>query len=324
LAAKTAHGIAHWRPELCVGQLRLAGCNADLGLPDLKPEEAKAKGAQTMVIGVANAGGVLSPAWIDSLVAALDAGLDLASGLHGRLADIPAVAEAAARHGHLLHDVRHTDQTLPTGKGTPRSGKRLLTVGTDCSVGKKFAALAIERALRARGVDADFRATGQTGILIAGSGIAIDAVGADFIAGAVETLAPSAGKDHWDVIEGQGSLFHPSFAGVSLGLLHGAQADAFVVCHEPTRNRMRGVDVPLPSIEAVVETTIALGRLTNPQIRFVGIAVNTAALDAQAAKDRLQALSDEYGVPAVDPVAGTADAIVEELAAQGLVTLDGT
>src|SRR5690606_10109210 len=124
----------------------------------------------------------------------------------------------ARRNGRKLFDVRHSAQRFDTGKGTRRPGRRLLTVGTDCSVGKKYAALALETAMRARGLDADFRATGQTGILISGRGVAVDAVVSDFISGAAEWLSPSADPGHWDVIEGQGSLFHPSFAGVTLGL----------------------------------------------------------------------------------------------------------
>ena len=154
--------------------------------------------------------------------------------------------------------MRHADRAFPTGKGTKRPGKRLLTVGTDCSVGKKYAALALEKEMTQRGFDADFCATGQTGVLIAGRGVAIDAVVADFISGAVEWIAPAAAENHWQIVEGQGSLFHPSFAGVTLGLLHGAQPDAFVVCHEPTRTTMRGVKHPLPSIEAVIDATVAL------------------------------------------------------------------
>jgi uncharacterized NAD-dependent epimerase/dehydratase family protein len=132
--------------------------------------------------------------------------------------------------------------------------------------------------MQERGLNAEFRASGQTGMLIAGRGVAIDAVVADFIAGAAEWLTPANDPDHWDVVEGQGSLFHPSFAGVTLGLLHGAQPDAFVVCHEPTRTRMRGVDHPLPSIAEVIERTVVEGRLTNPAIQCIGIAVNTEAL----------------------------------------------
>ncbi len=220
LAAKTAYGIKDWRPEWCVGQMRLPGCAADLGIPDMTLAEALAKGCRTLVIGVVNAGGVLPDHWVKEIVAAIEAGLDVASGLHVKLGAVPAIAEAAARRGRQLHDVRHTDERFPTGKGTKRSGRRLLTVGTDCSVGKKYTVLALERGMRERGLDANFCATGQTGVFISGRGVAIDAVVADFISGAVETISPEAAPNHWDLIEGQGSLFHPSFAGVSLGLLH--------------------------------------------------------------------------------------------------------
>jgi uncharacterized NAD-dependent epimerase/dehydratase family protein len=198
--------------------------------------------------------------------------------------------------------VRHSSQRFPTGKGTKRSGLRLLTVGTDCSAGKKYTVLALEKEMRARGFDADFRATGQTGVFISGRGVAIDAVVADFISGAVEWLSPDAPPDHWDLIEGQGSLFHPSFAGVTLGLLHGAQPDAFVVCHEPTRTTMRGVAHPLPTIGEVIDLTIRCGRLTNPAIRPVGISVNTQALGEAEARAYLDEVAREHDLPATDPV----------------------
>jgi len=318
LAAKTAHGIVDWRRDWCLGQMRLPGCKADLGLPEMSVEAAVAAGARTLVIGVANAGGVLPPHWFAPVVAALDAGLDVASGLHVRLGDIPEIRSAAERAGGRLHDVRHTEQSFATGKGERRSGRRLLTVGTDCSVGKKYTtlALALERAMRARGIDADFRATGQTGVFISGRGVAIDAVVADFISGAVEWLSPSAGADHWDLVEGQGSLFHPSFAGVTLGLLHGAQPDAFVVCHEPTRTTMRGVKHPLPSIADVIELTVRCGRLTNPAIRPIGIAINTMALGEAAAREAIGAAERGHGLPATDPIRFGVENIVDRLIAE--------
>lgn len=316
LAAKTALGIVDWRPEWCLGQLRYPGCGADLGIPDLTVAEAKAHGAKTMVIGVVNAGGVLPDSWVATVVEALEAGLDVASGLHARLGDKPEIAQAAQRHGRKLFDVRHSDRRFATGKGTRRPGMRLLTVGTDCSVGKKYTALVLERAMRARGLDADFRATGQTGVFISGRGVAIDAVVADFISGAVEWISPAADEAHWDLIEGQGSLFHPSFAGVSLGLLHGAQPDAFVVCHEPTRTHMRGVEHPLPSIADVVDMTVRCGRLTNPAIRPVGIAVNTQALEEPRARAYLAELEQGHGLPTTDPVRFGVEAIVDRLAAE--------
>jgi uncharacterized NAD-dependent epimerase/dehydratase family protein len=301
LAAKTAQGVAHWRPEKCVGQLRLANCNADLGLPDMTLEQAAAAGVKTVVIGVANRGGVISAAWTDVLERALGLGFDLAAGLHNRLADVPRLADAAARHGRRLLDVRHPTQSFEVGNGRKRRGKRLLAVGTDCSVGKMYTTLALERDMLAQGMKADFRATGQTGILIAGSGVSIDAVVSDFISGAVEWLSPDNDPDHWDLIEGQGSLFHASFAGVSLGLLHGAQADALVLCHEPTRRHMRGLpEYPLPDLKACVETNLAAARLTNPAARFVGVSVNTSAMPAGEAEPFLRHIERELDLPAVD------------------------
>ncbi len=315
LAAKTALGIVDWRPEWCLGQLRLPGCKADAKIPDMTVEQAVAAGVKTMVVGVVNAGGVLPEHWITTIVAALDAGLDIATGLHVRLASIPAIAEAAARSGRKLHDVRHTSERFATGKGTKRPGLRLLAVGTDCSVGKKYTALALEKEMRARGLDADFRATGQTGVFISGRGVAIDAVVADFISGAVEWLSPAAAPDHWDVIEGQGSLFHPSFAGVSLGLLHGAQPDAFVVCHEPTRTKMRGVQHALPTIRQVIDLTIACGRLTNPAIRPIGIAINTEHLDEAEARRVCEEAAAFHDLPASDPIRFGVAPIVDRLLA---------
>jgi uncharacterized NAD-dependent epimerase/dehydratase family protein len=313
LAAKTAQGIVDWRPEWCLGQIRLPGCRADLGIPDMTVAEAARRGARTLIVGVANAGGVLPDHWSAAIVAAIEAGFDVASGLHARLGSKPAIRAAAEAHGRRLFDVRHSDQVFATGRGTKRPGLRLLTVGTDCSVGKKYTALALERAMRQQGFDADFRATGQTGVFISGRGVAIDAVVADFISGAVEWISPAADSHHWDLIEGQGSLFHPSFAGVSLGLLHGAQPDAFVVCHEPTRSRMRGVEHPLPSIRDVIDLTMRCGRLTNPAIRCTGIAINTQALAEPEARALIERVSAEHDLPATDPVRFGVDSLVARL-----------
>jgi uncharacterized NAD-dependent epimerase/dehydratase family protein len=315
LAAKTALGVVDWRPDWCVGQMRLPGCQADAGLPDMDIAQAAAAGAKTMVVGAVNAGGVLPEHWVTPIVAAIEAGMDVASGLHVRLGSISAIREAAERRGAQLHDVRHADRAFATGKGSKRPGLRLLTVGTDCSVGKKYTALALDQGMRARGFDAEFCATGQTGVLIAGRGVAIDAVAADFISGAAEWLSPAAAPDHWQIVEGQGSLFHPSFAGVTLGLLHGAQPDCFVVCHEPTRTRMRGVAHPLPSIAEVIDLTIRTGRLTNPAIRPVGIAINTAALGEEEARACLERAAAEHGMPAVDPIRTGVDPIVDQIEA---------
>ncbi len=313
LAAKTGQGIVDWRPHAVAGQMRLFGCGADLGVAELSIAEAARAGARTFVIGTVNPGGVLPDAWRSHIVEALEAGLDVASGMHMRLADMSGIAKTARRLGRRLFDVRHPFGTFHTASGRKRTGKRLLTVGTDCSVGKKYTALAIERELLRRGVDADYRATGQTGILISGSGIAIDAVVSDFAAGAAEALSPDADAGHWDVVEGQGSLFHPSFAGVSLALLHGTQPDAFVVCHEPTRRTMRNVDVPIASIEDVIAETIALGRLTSPHIRCVGIAMDTSALATAEAMRVIEQTSQRFRLPACDPVRQGVGVIVDGL-----------
>ncbi len=314
LAAKTADGIAHWRPEWAKGQLRLPGCRADLGIADMSITEAKMAGVRTMVVGVANSGGTLKDDWIATIMDALDAGLDVASGLHVKLSTLPAIAEAAKLNGCKLEDVRHPKQSFATGTGVKRTGKRLLSVGTDCSCGKMYTALALERALTEKGVPCDFRATGQTGIFIASEGVAIDAVVSDFISGAVEWLAPENDPDHWDLIEGQGSLFHPAFAGVSLGLLHGAQPDALVLCHEPTRTHMRGLKhQPLPKIGECIEANISAARLTNPEVRCIGLAVNTRALDETDAITLLQEIETEHGIPVVDPVRTGVDKLVEAL-----------
>ncbi|MEX0922614.1 MAG: N-acetyltransferase DgcN [Rhodovibrionaceae bacterium] len=315
LGAKTAIGVAHWRPDWCLGQLSLPGCKADLSLPEMTVEAAAAAGVKTVIAGVVNRGGVISESWIEVLEEALSRGMDVAAGLHNRLNDVPALKQAAEKYGRKLFDVRHPTQNFSVASGEKRSGKRLLAVGTDCSVGKMYTTLALEHAMRGRGMKADFRATGQTGIFIAGSGVSVDAVVADFISGAVEWLAPANDDDHWDLIEGQGSLFHASFAGVSLGLLHGSQADALVLCHEPTRPHMRGLPgYKLPPLDLCMQRNIECGQLTNPEVRFVGIAVNTSGLAAGEAEDYLKKLSDQHGLPAVDPVKQGVDPIVDALA----------
>ena len=221
-----------------------------------------------------------------------------------------------------IHDVRHPTREFAVGTGIKRPGKRLLTVGTDCSIGKMFTALALEKEMRARGIKADFRATGQTGIFIAGDGVSIDAVVSDFVSGAVEWLCPANDPDHWDLIEGQGSLFHASYAGVTLGLIHGAQPDALVMCHEPTRKHMRGLPhYKLPDLKLCIERNVEAAQLTNPAVRCVGISVNTAGLDPAAARDYLRRTEDEHGIPCVDPVRTGVGAIVDRLVADQLSRL---
>ncbi len=301
--AKTAFGLADWAPNHCLGEYALPDCTVATGLPRLTLVEARAKGARSLVIGVANRGGTIPGHWVDALVEALETGFDLVSGMHERLDTIPRIAEAAQRTGQQLIDIRTPPADIPIATGRKRSGKRLLTVGTDCALGKKYTALAITRHFDARGIDATFRATGQTGIMIAGSGIPMDCIVSDFLSGAAEVLSPDAAPDHWDVIEGQGSLFHPSYSTVSLGLLHGSQPDVFIVCHEAGRNHMLGMEnFALPSVADVIEQTVALGRRTNLDIRCAGISLNTSALDDHAACEAITGLANEFGLPVADPM----------------------
>ena len=301
--AKTAFGLRDWVPERCIGEWACADATVTTGLPRLAPREAHARGARSLVIGVANTGGVIGDSWVPLLVEAMEAGLDIVSGMHARLREVPALKAAAQRTGRRLIDVRTPPPNIPIATGLKRSGKRLLTVGTDCALGKKYTALALARAFVARGLAADFRATGQTGILIAGRGMPMDAVVADFEAGAAEILSPDAAADHWDVIEGQGSLFHPAYAAVSLGLLHGSQPDVFVVCHEAGRDRVVGhAEFVLPSLAETIDLTLRLGRRTNPAIRCGGISINTSQLDAPAAHELLARESQRLGLPAADPI----------------------
>ena len=314
LAAKTADGVAHWRPNWCVGQLRLPGCRADLGLADKTLEEGAAEGARTLIVGVANRGGVISDAWMETLARALDLGYDIASGLHTRLQQIPQLSAAAGARDRRLVDVRYPELDLSVGSGVKRSGKRLLTVGTDVSCGKMFTTLAIEKELRSRGVKADFRATGQTGIFIAGSGIAVDAVIADFISGAAELLSPDNDPDHWDLVEGQGSLFHASYAGVTLGLIHGSQPDRLVLCHSPGRAHMRGLpDYALPSLQDCIALNEQTARLANPDCHVCGVSVNTSQLGDDAAGELLAAVAAETGLPTVDAYRQGAGPLVDAL-----------
>ena len=282
----------------------------------LTPAQAAVAGAGSLVIGVAAVGGKLPDAWISTLEDALDSGLDVVSGMHTRLDTFPRLVAAARRSGAKLIDVRRFDGPLAVGNGLRRSGRRVLSVGTDCALGKKYTALALTRALRARDVDADFRATGQTGIMIAGEGIAVDAVVADFVSGAAEQLSPSNRPKHWDVIEGQGSLFHPAYAAVTLGLVHGSQPDAIVMCHDPSRAHVEGYPhIPLPPLGAAIERYLEAARLTNAAVRCAGVAINSSSLDDAAWSAYRAKLAAELGLPVCDPMRGGLDAIAEELVA---------
>lgn len=319
LSAKPAIGLLHWRSEDCIAQIRMPDCRVSTGLPDVNCAEAVRRGVKTFVIGVSNKGGQVKAEWHAYILSAIDCGLDIANGMHDRLRDVPEIVAAADRAGVRLLDLRHADIPIPMASCRKRQGLRLLTVGTDCSCGKKFTALTISHDMKARGMNCTFRATGQTGIMISGAGLALDTIVGDFIAGGAELLSPDNKHDHWDVIEGQGSILHPSHAGVPLSLLHGSQPDAFVVCHEPTRRHMRGITYPVPSVAAVRDATERMGRLTNPSIRCVGISLNTSEFQGDIFQLKQQ-LRGEHEVPVIDPVLeGTGD-ILNYMCSIGLLT----
>ena len=316
LAAKVAIGIRDWRPENAVAQYRMEGCGADLGISDMTLAQAKAAGAKTLVVGVANRGGIISDAWKSVLKEALGMGYDLASGLHNLLREEDDLVEAASVHGRTLHDVRVADVQYPIANGKKRTGKRCLTVGTDCSVGKMYTAMAMDAEMHKRGLKSTFRATGQTGILITGGGVPLDAVVADFMAGSVEYLTPNNDADHWDHIEGQGSLFHISYSGVTMALVHGGQPDALILGHEPTRAHMRGLpEYQQPSLEDLRDMALPLARVGNPDCQVVGISVNTQHMSAGEAATYLAEVEERMELPTVDPIRIGAGRLVDALAA---------
>ncbi|SMF03239.1 N-acetyltransferase DgcN [Desulfovibrio gilichinskyi] len=314
LTAKMAQGIYDWRPESVAGQFRMEGCKADLGIKDLTIKDAVAAGVKTLVVGVVNRGGIISESWKSVLIEALEAGMDIACGLHNLLRDEPDLAKAAADNGRTLYDVRIPTVKYPVANGKKRTGKRCLAVGTDCSVGKMYTALAMDREMKKRGLRSTFRATGQTGILIEGSGVPLDAVVADFMAGAVEWLTPDNDADHWDMIEGQGSLFHASYSGVTMALVHGGQPDALILCHEPTRKHMRGLpDYQQPSLEDLRDVALRLAQVVNPACKVAAISINTQHMDEASALKYLEEVEKRMGIPTVDPFRQGAARLVEAL-----------
>jgi len=312
--AKTGLGIVQWRRDRVAGQLRCDGCEVDLGVPDMTVKQAKESGVRTLIIGVAPVGGIVPDSWWNIVAEAAMSGIDIVCGLHIRLNEVPNVAAAAKSSGARLIDIRVPPKNIPIGTGMRRSGKRLLTVGTDCAVGKKYSALALHQAMQESGLKATFRATGQTGIMVTGSGIPMDAVVGDFLSGAAEILSPDNADDHWDVIEGQGSLHHPAYAAVSLGLLLGSQPDTIVVCHDANRAEISGWSgFAVPCVSECIERNLVLGRLTNPDIRCIGVCINTSALPSEARQPYLDALRDETDLPCADPIIDGCAEILGEL-----------
>jgi uncharacterized NAD-dependent epimerase/dehydratase family protein len=301
--AKTGLGLRDWCGGDVVGEYALPTCRQTLGLAKFDPAMAAQAGAKSLIIGVAPVGGILPESYWPTLFAAVDAGLDIVSGLHDRLSDVPGLADRAAVAGVTLHDIRHPGTKFPAGNGKKRTGMRVLMVGTDCALGKKYTALALTNALKDAGAKATFRATGQTGIMISGAGVPIDAVVSDFIAGAAEALSPANDADHWDVIEGQGALFHPAFAGVTLGLLHGSQPDALILCHDPRRTEVELFPgFPIPRLNEAIRRYEEAAWLTNPKAKCIAISLNTSTYGEGERQKIMREIVETTGLPAFDPV----------------------
>jgi len=312
-SAKTAHGVIAYGEDATVAVIDpdFAGkrvCDAVPYLASEAPIVATLAAAlryepTALLIGVAPPGGALPAAWRSEIVAALAAGLDVVSGLHQTLGDDPEFAAATTRGAAQIRDVRVPPPVpLFSGRAYGVAARVVLTVGTDCAVGKMSAALELTRAACERGVRARFVATGQTGIVIAGSGIAIDRVISDFASGAAEQIVVDAAANA-DLIfvEGQGGINHPAFAAVTLALLFGAAPDALVLVHRPSRTVIEDFDTPLLSYRASIRTYEGLCATVKPA-RVAGIALNTADLDEPAARAEIARAREETGLPADDVV----------------------
>jgi uncharacterized NAD-dependent epimerase/dehydratase family protein len=316
--SKTANSAIRYLPERVVGVLDSthAGRTAEqvIGLGAAIPvvatlEEGLALGPTALLIGIAPSGGWLPPEWRQTLLAAIDAGLHVVSGLHFYLGDDAELAGRARERGVEIRDLRRPPADLPVARGLARDVEALVvhTVGTDCNIGKMTAALEIRRALEDGGTRTGFAPTGQTGILIEGWGIAVDAVVADFIAGAAERLVLRAAQESEVVlVEGQGSLVHPGYSGVTLGLLHGSMPDALILCHQPSRQCPYGGNgaytwMPLPSVPEMIDLC---ERAIRPlrESPVIGLALNTADLSDEEARAAIDRIAAETGLPTTDPV----------------------
>jgi uncharacterized NAD-dependent epimerase/dehydratase family protein len=336
MEAKTATALARYRPECLAalvhtgragatsGELLGAGGDAPV-VADL--EGARAAGANAVLVGVAPAGGRVPEAWRPLLLAALARGWEAWSGMHELLADDPEMVAAARASGTALVDLRRVPEGIPVAaaRAARVRARVVLTVGSDCNVGKMTAAWEIAAELARRGERAAFAATGQTGILIAGWGIAVDRCAADFIAGAAEALVLEGARDaDWVIVEGQGSLVHPGFSGVALGLLHGSVPAGLVLCHHAGRATLRHTDgLPVPPLLRLVALNEEAAGWVRPA-RVEAVALNTYGLERAAARRALAEAGAETGLPAGDVFAGGAGALVDALmAARGRAPAGG-
>jgi D-glutamate N-acetyltransferase len=305
---KTMRGVVDYSPILTVAILdsQRPG-ETHKGIPVVGTvAEALPHGPTTALVGVATQGGRFPPAWRELLKQSIQAGLDLESGLHEFVSEDPELVALAEQHGVELLDLRKppSDLNVPTGENLRLGAKTVLTVGSDCAIGKKTVAIELDREARSRGLNSQFVPTGQTGVAIAGWGIAIDAVVADFIAGAAERLVVEGARRGGEllIVEGQGSLSHPAYSGVTLGLMHGSAPHTYVLCHVAGATEIEGYPgSPLPSLTEIVELHERASLPSRPA-RVAAIALNTRDLDEAEARAAVEAVAQETGLPTDDPV----------------------
>jgi D-glutamate N-acetyltransferase len=305
---KTLRGIVRYGPDPVVAILDSARAGEmHEGIPVVASvNDALCFDPTVAIVGVATQGGRFPPAWRELLKSCIAKGLDVESGLHEFLSDDPELGELAARHGVRLRDLRKPPDGLsvPTGANLEHDAKVVLTVGSDCAIGKKTVAVELDLEARRRGLESVFVPTGQTGISIAGWGIAVDAVIADFLAGAAERLVVEGVERGGKLlfVEGQGSLFHPMYSGVTLGLVHGSAPHAFVLCHVPGTTEIDGLPGhPIPALPVLVELHERMSLPRRPAT-VACIALNTSRLDETAAHEAVAAAEKDTGLPADDPV----------------------
>lgn len=305
--AKIAYGLLEWKPEACVAQYVSSDFTGKI-FPDVVEcssfDEAIAEGAKTLLLGFSPFETELPPKYNYVIEAALHAGLNVASGLHTKLEENLYFSNMAMLHDVEIFDFRHREAEFEKGQGKSRSGKRLLTVGTDCACGKKYTALTIHKSLTDINISNTFRSTGQTGFLISESGINNDTIPADFLTGAAEWLTPPNKPQHWDIIEGQGALSHPSFCAGAMSLIWGTQPDVIIMCHDPVREHQRGVDRKIPNLKEEIDFVLDIARRVNPNCRLGGISIFGKDLSDSEAYYTIAKLNKRFNVPVFDPARG--------------------
>jgi uncharacterized NAD-dependent epimerase/dehydratase family protein len=325
LTAKTAVCILRYRPEQVVAVLdstqagstteQVLGCGGDTPVIATLDEAPQ---ANTLVIGVAPPGGRLPPAMRQAVFEAIGRGWTVEAGLHEFLCNDNEFVAAAKRTGATLRDVRkNSERDVATRQGIDESCLRVHTVGHDCSCGKMITAIEIARGLEARRIDAKFVATGQTGILVEGDGIPIDCVVADFINGAAEKLVKQNQHHRVIVVEGQGTLVHPRYSSVTLGLLHGSMPDALIMCYEVGRTQVHNMPhVTIPPLEKIIEIYEQMADVMHP-CRVIGLAMNSRKVDARTADEHRRRMRDEFGLPVCDVIRHGPDELVDAVIAHG-------